>query len=586
MSDSELDAELLALEGDESSAEEDNVSSPPKENFNEPKTSVEKSPPRRGVAQKLKARGRAKKARRDASEEEDAFGESDEESPPPPARLPSDSGDELEDEAPLYPIEGKFKSEADRSEILGMTEIEREEILAERAAEAQRRAQDQQLKRLLQARRGDEDGRKRKADAADLDDGQRKSSRPKTKVPSKIEEYKRQRELKGAARARGEEGRRKERSPSANGGYSDRDADGESEVEWDDRRRASPVRKDEPPPDLRDFERCRVGRSQFSKFCFYPNFETLIKNCYVRVNVGMESSGPKYRMCQIKRFNEGRPYIMEGPMGKKVHTNQYIVASNGKNEKEYPFSACSDGKFSESEFDEYARTLSSDGIRLPTKRQLSAKCDDERAIIEHQFTDADIQNKIDKARNMRKTFDDFMRDRLVRRRDEAQSRGDDATVARCVRELAQYETGAAPVKNGTPVKKNDQQSRLAELNKANRKANSEEIRRALVAEKMAAEKRRNATHAKAMEEEARKKAEAEAAAQTGGLKVPGDDLFGDGSDISRAGTPANGTPKKGRSRAGTPMNGVKEKKAYGQFSKKKMDDEVIASMDLGIDIDI
>ncbi|KAF4550443.1 Plus-3 domain-containing protein [Elsinoe fawcettii] len=583
MSDSELDAELLALEGDESSAEEDNTpQSPPQKGASEPKKSIEKSPPRRGVAQKLKSRGRARRARRDESEEEDAFGESEDESPPPPARLPSGSGDELEDEAPLYPIEGKFRSEADRSEIMAMTEIEREEILAERAAEAQKRAQDQQLRRLLQSRRGDDEGKKRKADLADLDDGQRKSSRQKTKPTSKIEEYKRQRELKGAARARGEEGRRKERSPSAGESYSDRDADGESEVEWDDGRRASPpARKDDPPPDLRDFERCRVGRSQFAKYCFYPNFEPLLKNCYVRVNVGMESSGPRYRMCQIKRFNEGRPYVVDGPNNKKIHTNQYIVASNGKNEKEYPFSACSDGKITQSEFDEYTSTLNSDGVRLPTKRQLAAKCDDERTLIEHRFTDSEIQVKITKASKMRKAFDDFNRDRLVRRRDEAAGRGDDATVARCNKELASFDAGIPYAKNGSPVKKQDQQSRLAELNKANRKANSEEIRKALIADKMRQERARALATAKQKEEDERKKAAEEAAKANGGLKVPGDDLFGDASDMSQA-----GTPRKGRSRAGTPMNGIKEKKVLGQFSKKKMDDEVIASMDLGIDIDI
>ncbi|KAF2224056.1 hypothetical protein BDZ85DRAFT_318041 [Elsinoe ampelina] len=581
MSDDDLDAELLALEGDESSAEEDNApSSPPKKEASEPKKSIEKSPPRRGVAQKLKSRGRARRARRDESEEEDAFGESEEESPPPPARLPSGSGDEIEDEAPLYPIEGKFRSEADRSEIMGMTEIAREEILAERAAEAQRRAQDQQLKRLLQSRRGDDDGKKRKADAADLDDGQRKSSRQKTKVTSKIEEYKRQRELKGAARARGEEGRRKERTPSAGDSYSDRDAEGESEVEWDDGRRASPpARKDDPPPDLRDFERCRVGRSQFAKYCFYPNFDTLLKNCYVRVNVGMESSGPRYRMCQIKRISENRPYVVDGPNNKKIHTNQYILASNGKNEKEYPFSACSDSRLTQSEFDEYAATLNSDGIRLPTKRQLAAKCDDERVLIDHRFTDPEIQVKINLANKMRQIYKDHNRDRILRRRDEAAARGDEESAARATKDLAALESGVPIIKS--PVKKNDQQSRLAELNKANRKANSDEIRRALIAEKMKQERARVAATLKHKEEEEKKRAAEEAAKANGGLKVPGDDLFGDASDVSQA-----GTPKKGRSRAGTPMNGLKEKKALGQFSKKKMDDEVIASMDLGIDIDI
>ena len=68
MSDNELDAELLALAGgDESSSEEeDNF----QESFSEVRSKAEKSPPRRGVAQKLKARGRARRARDDSEDEE------------------------------------------------------------------------------------------------------------------------------------------------------------------------------------------------------------------------------------------------------------------------------------------------------------------------------------------------------------------------------------------------------------------------------------------------------------------------------------------------------------------------------------
>lgn len=221
------------------------------------------------------------------------------ESSPRKARSPSEPG-LLDDDAPLYPIEGRFRSEADRADIMAMTEIEREEILAERAAEIQRRAQDQQLKRLLTSQR-DSDARKRKAGAADLDDGQRKSSRPKTKASDKIEAYKRQRELKGAQRARGEERRLKgAQSSSEEGGYSDDDASGESEVEWDDRRKASPVRKDEPPPEIEDFERIRVGRSQFAKHLFDPTFEDSVRGCYCRVNCGQDSTGPRYRVGAIK----------------------------------------------------------------------------------------------------------------------------------------------------------------------------------------------------------------------------------------------------------------------------------------------
>ena len=62
----------------------------------------------------------------------------------------SEDGLDFDHEAPLYPIEGKFRSEADRAEVMAMTEIRREEILAERAAEVERRVQDLQLKKILQ----------------------------------------------------------------------------------------------------------------------------------------------------------------------------------------------------------------------------------------------------------------------------------------------------------------------------------------------------------------------------------------------------------------------------------------------------
>lgn len=126
---------------------------------------------------------------------------------------------------------------------------------------------------------------------------------------------------------------------------------------------------------------------------------------------------------------------------------------------------------------------------------------------------------------------------------------------------------------------------LDALNRANRKANIEEVRRALVAEKKAEQKARALAAVKKQADEAAKKAAEEAAAVKASLKVPGanmDDLF-DGSDASRANTPVGGASTPKRSRAGTPL---KERKSIATFKKRTLDDDVIASMDLGIEIDI
>ena len=75
MSDNELDAELLALAGDDSSSDEEEVKSSARESRSpSPKAknsaNKQKSPPRRGVAQKSRSRG-ARKSKRDDSEEEE-----------------------------------------------------------------------------------------------------------------------------------------------------------------------------------------------------------------------------------------------------------------------------------------------------------------------------------------------------------------------------------------------------------------------------------------------------------------------------------------------------------------------------------
>ncbi|KAI4720407.1 hypothetical protein E4T48_03354 [Aureobasidium sp. EXF-10727] len=591
MSDNELDAELLALAGDDSSDDErtDNRQPQPSSPFEHAALSSEndRSPPRRANATKSKSRSAAapRRRRKDDSEEEgEASAASSPRSLGSAAMDESDSEDGLDfdQDAPLYPIEGKFRSEADRAEVMAMTEIRREEILAERAAEVERRVQDLQLKKILQQRKREQAGadkRKRKAAAADLDDDdQRKSSRPKVKASGPLEAYKREREMKGQQRNRGDE-RRRDRSPSRDDADSDRDAEGDSEVEWDDKPRAAAAARDDAPAALRDFERARIGRTNFARVCFYPTFESSIRNCYARVSIGVnrDTGAPQYRMAQIKSFASGKPYQMEGVNGKPFVTDQYAVVAHGKAEKEWPFIACSDSSFTEAEFERFKAAQSADSLRLPSKKALVSKLDDIHSLLEYQWTDEDIQRKINRTNALQAKFANYGREKIEKRREEAASRGDDTTVAKCDAELAALGSGSGAAKAAqaaATAKQNGklaQQERLAALNRANRKANSEDVRKAQLAEKRILQKAREEAAAKA-------RREAEAAKEKL-LAVP-DDLFGDASDISRTGTPANGTGNV------TPVNDKLKKTTLGGFKKKPKDEDIIADMDLGIDIDI
>lgn len=278
---------------------------------------------------------------------------------------------------------------------------------------------------------------------------------------------------------------------------------------------------------------------------------------------------------------------MEGPNGKVFYTDQYALVAHGKAEKEWPFNSCSDSRISDGEFDRYKRALATDNLRVPTRKVLLSKLSDIHALLEHQWTEDDIQRKINRTRTMHDKFSSYGRDKILSRRNEAEARGDSTAVAKLEAELAAMDTSghtkpsANGAKNGTPNKAIAQQERLAALNKANRKANTENIRKAQVAEKRVQQQARDEAIAKAR---ARDAAEAEAA-KNKLLSVPGgDDLFG--SDISRGGTPVNGSSAKGTPRSGTPLGGAGAKKPLGVFKKKAMEEDVIAAMDLGIDIDI
>lgn len=231
--------------------------------------------------------------------------------PSAPATTTTTATHGLDASTPLYPLENQYLSAADRATILALPEIQREEILAERAAEVTKRNQDIQLQKALASAAAAASKGKRKAAAADLgEDGEegKRSMRPKAqdKGRSALDDYKRARELKGnGERGRATDasgGRKKRRDEDARSRSSNSDADGESEVEWAAEPSSSRNNRYDPPAELADFERCRVGRSNFAKVCFYPNFEQAVVGCFARVSIGVnrETGLSLYRMAQIK----------------------------------------------------------------------------------------------------------------------------------------------------------------------------------------------------------------------------------------------------------------------------------------------
>lgn len=206
--------------------------------------------------------------------------------------------------------------------------------------------------------------------------------------------------------------------------------------------------------------------------------------------------------------------------------------------KDYQFQFLSNQRFTESDLDIYKQSLLETNAKIPTQAFLLRKYDDLKALQNHYWTDADISARIAKSKKFAHL--------LHRQNSDSQPR-----IA------TQSEAAAA---------------RITELNRKTRIHEAERVKKALQDQQREKkmEQRKEAARRKA-EEEARK-AQEEAALNKQSLDV--DALF-DGDGSSRATTPKPQTDKKKTERKGLPT-----------FRKPKMDDDIIASMDIGVDIEI
>ncbi|KAL9617292.1 MAG: hypothetical protein Q9160_007919 [Pyrenula sp. 1 TL-2023] len=606
-----LDAELLALAGgDESSGEE----SPPSPNDKSP--SASQSPPpqssntisaisqatdmgRKGIARRVKkTRTNRRRTKRHESEDGELSSSSNSSLQSAPMDQSDSEGRDSPDagtEAPLFPYEKIYESAEEKARIMAMPEITREQTLAERREAVDRHKQDMALRRLLASRERQEaklaTKNKRKADS-DLGDSQRKSSRQRTtrggqkagEVGSAMEAYKRHREEKklgDEARRRDAANRPQDRSPQGDD-FSDMDADGESEPEWDGRfsRRSPTPPKDEPIAELADIQHVRVGRLNFAEVCFYPGFEETLSGCYTRICIGPGKNGAnEYRLCKIVGFATDRPYALETPNGRRFATNQYVIAAHGKAQRRWAFLECSNSRFTEDEWRRYRATLANEDIKLPTRTELSRKLDAINALIKHRFTSKELDDKIKRQDEILDSINRGPeRRRLQDQKHEASMRGDydeaekfDDALRSLVPERLAFNTSLLRVEG----KEKPKADKMLDVNRRNDRFNSETIRKAQLQEMKKLKPRK-----------------AESKGDTGLLKPPAgiDDLFE--SDRSRAGTPlsATGTPNGGTPRAGTPLRSSRpaprDKKGLPMIRKRLDDEEALAEFDLGIEIDV
>lgn len=412
-------------------------------------------------------------------------------------------------------LDGRPVSQEEEARIMALPEVQREELLADRANVADREKQNRALMQLLKEReRKDTEepespDRKRRSAAADVDDTQkRRSTRQKTAVGGRkigetsapMEAYRRERAQKGAQaelkKKRSDEAKDKGRAKDH--GHSEADADGESESEWDGGQRAAAAKHVTPqyksaeePPELVNYNYARIGRTGFGEVCFYPEFFDVINGCFVRINIGNDpkTGEPSYRMAQIKAFNDGPKYNLDTPAG-VCSVKSYAVAAHGKAERPWPYYVCSNSNFTEAEFDRYKRVCAAEGVDTPSKSFLLEKNKAINAMLSRTWTEEELQQKLERSGVLEQRIAPILRRDILDRRVGAIARADEAAVAQCDKELAELDgpknkaTAEEPEPKREPAKQERTQSQiLEEVNRRNRRINAIAVRKAQLEER-------------------------------------------------------------------------------------------------------
>ncbi|KAF3058209.1 RNA polymerase-associated protein RTF1 [Daldinia childiae] len=603
----DVDDELLALVGGDESSDEE------QEQPASPSRSVSGSPdPEAKDQTSSKTKHKSNKKKHDDSDEEEGeassiaspasqnsapMDESDSESDT--LQATNTNGKMDDDDDNKYPIDGIYANDAEKEEILAMPELEREQLLA-------RQDDSQSVK-------------KRKASAADLDESQRKPSRQRTRIggsrvgetSSGIESLRRARAEKNDRQRRREEDReRNKKSYSGSRDSPGRDGDDDSDVEWAGRSRdrfsksRTPEVKETPPPISVISSAYDLAAADSLEFVSTLVLTKLsLDATSVSLLVQVSDGSNVYRMALVKGFTKGKPYAMEKSNGQNFVTDQYIRAAHGKSERDWPFISCSDSPFTEAEFNRYKKVCQDEGVIFPKRPTLDAKIDDINALVNRSWTDAEVNAKIERERSLLGKFMPTERNRLVDLIEEARRHGDDTRVSELQDKLDSLETPRLAFKTSlTPSNKSTsstptQQERLAALNAENRRRNVESVRKAQLKEKAKARQieARVARGEEVDDEDTSRRLKTKPKFRQD-INGP-TDLKSKTANGSGASTPTNGTPKQSATTKAPLLPHLqklqlqnhqagKDKKGIPQIHKPIVDDDIIAALDLDIEVDI
>ncbi|EPZ35869.1 plus-3-domain-containing protein [Rozella allomycis CSF55] len=230
-------------------------------------------------------------------------------------------------------------------------------------------------------------------------------------------------------------------------------------------------RIEEPLADQKDIESIFLTRSRLEKWMFRSFFEDVVKGCFVRVSFKMDQNTKEnvYRLAQIQDvIRYRRVYKING-----VSTDKALSLKYGNDLKDFRLDILSNSFFTDKEYSKWKAYLDERKIKPPTKQFCVEK---NQEIIEAKSTNL-TEEEVSKMMQEKKRFNQTVvnpameKANLLAELERAKYENDEEEIERIKFELSRLEKD--------PDSKRDQRlEALAQVNRRNRLSNQEEIREA------------------------------------------------------------------------------------------------------------
>lgn len=388
-------------------------------------------------------------------------------------RLPSDKEDEddydpdnldaepkEEDELQNpYPLEGKYKDEQDRAELLAMGEMEREQTLFERSQEMDRYNEKAYLQQRLKQLREPTRSLTRKV----------APSGAKLLKLDKLSELRKQRERKRQKKEDDYEQEDEEEEEEEEEEY-------EEDVVWGSGKSKYKPRSYERCT-LADLNRISVGRSFLSKYLYYRHFSEVVVNTFGKVNVGLDrrTRKPMYRLVQIEEvISRPQKTYKVGDLKLDIFL---VVSQNRTQTKEFPVTVFSDSAITQEEMDRYAEELAKNNENVPYVADAKEKAEELHRLMGAGLSNEDIDEMVSRKQKMgglRLIDAVYQKSQVLDELRVAQQEQDTAKVQLLRARLAELEA----VLETDHERALQSKFSMAAVNERNRKLNQTNVRRA------------------------------------------------------------------------------------------------------------